>query len=155
MLLQDLCESQSLFETVGHVGRTQLVARGPSVASIAKDTTESCITKAVAEENKTEAIRLYERAKTLALDAPGLPLDHQEAVHSHSSAIPFAKTQQTGSVRQELAHSLAEKLRTAEDRINRDLRFDTSRDSLNNVRRAKPAFLRTVPPLTFARLLHS
>jgi hypothetical protein len=148
-MLLDVNEPQRLSETATQRGPAILVPRSSSVASAVREveerlpqhhstiertiiTAESCDSEAATHVQKTEAIKLYERAKTLALDDSDPALGEQQAisgVHSHPSLRSTA-----GSQRQELAQALAEKLKTAEDRINRDLRFDNSRDSLNNVR---------------------
>ena len=142
-MLLDVNENQRLSETATQRGPAILVPRSSSVASAVREVEErlpqqhsmiersiitSCDCEAAAHVRKTEAINLYERAKTLALDDSDPTLDEQQAI-THPSLRSTA-----GSQRQELAQALAEKLKTAEDRINHDLRFDNSRDSLNNVR---------------------
>ena len=82
--------------------------------------------------NRGEAVGLYHRLKSAALEEARQsqdPTASQGAGHLSAPSKPDVESRD----RDQLAQSLAEKLRTAEQRLHLDLRFDTSRDSLNNV----------------------
>ena len=110
------------------------------------------------ESHRTEAIRLYQRVPSLLKRTCQDSLHREEAVglYHRLKSAPLEETRQlqdptatnqasrpskpdvTSEDHDRRAQSLAEKLRSAEQRLHLDLRFDTSRDSLNNVNPAAP-----------------